>query len=854
MRQGLRELYGAVRRVPLLGGLASRMVWAVKGALGHPVGHGQSAPPPRPSPERPAKDIRLQVALAAAQALQERLSPLEPVAEIAPARFPARETALPGRVSVIVSTLDRADWLDRTLCALAYQRHEGFEVIVVAGPCRDATQAVLARHAARITTAACPVANLSASRNAGLRLATGDVAAFIDDDAVPEPDWLQRLCAPYADPQVGGVGGFIRDASGLAYQCRVMACDRFGTSAEVETVGRARIDLPGPQVRRFLSLTGTNSSFRREALLAIGGFDEAYAYFLDETDVCLRLAEAGWRLAVAPDAEVHHAYAPNAQRRADRAPLSLAACVRSTAYFTLRNAAAMHGLEAAAQHLDSYVAALRHDTAWRRERGLVSTADAERLLSEIDRGVTDGVHAALAGPRRLMHAAARSLELSPPGPRAAPKHPSRTARLRPTPDGLRLCLLSQEYPSAEKDAGKPVGGVAVWTRALAEAMAADGHEVTVIARAGGGEPSARFETERNAGVWVHRTASASTSGALRRGAAVAALPASVADPAIAAAQEVARIAPRRGFDLVMGPLWDLEPCALLEQGAWPTAVSLHTACTQLAAFKPEWTAAYRRSHVDKVIVGERRLLSRARHVLANSRAIVEDLASAFDMPDLGARATVIAHGLPDLAQGAPPSASKPGVELLFVGRLEPRKGVDVLLAAAPIVLSQTGDVRITLVGEDLPAPGGSSWRDGFLRRHGGAPWRDRLRFEGPLSRDRLLARYAACDVVAAPSRYESFGLTALEAMIFAKPCVASRVGGLPEVVAHGRTGLLVPPDDPAALAEALLHLVRNPGLRAAMGAAARDRYEADFTAAAMARAVEAWAREIVAERRQAAAE
>ena len=118
----------------------------------------------------------------------------------------------------------------------------------------------------------------------------------------------------------------------------------------------------------------------------------------------------------------------------------------------------------------------------------------------------------------------------------------------------------------------------------------------------------------------------------------------------------------------------------------------------------------------------------------------------------------------------------------------------------------------------------------------------------------VLARYAACDLVVAPSRYESFGLTALEAMIFAKPCIASDVGGLPEVVADRETGLLVPPDDPEALAAALLRLINDEALRRVMGAAGRRRYEARFTAEKMAQAACAWFSSVVAAGRSIAAE
>ena len=582
-------------------------------------------------------------------------------------------------------------------------------------------------------------------------------------------------------------------------------------------------------------------------MLEIGGFDEAYAYFLDETDACLRLAEAGWRLAVAPEAEVHHAYAANAQRRTDRAPLDLSACVHSTAYFAARNAAPVHGLAAVADHLQAYADRLGHDTLWRRDHGILDAAHAERLTQQIARGVTDGVSAALGGGRRLLDPA------QAPATAAQAFKPARVASIASHAARLRLCLLSQQYPSPQDQDASPPGGVAVWTKALAQALAGDGHEVTVLARAKEGDARVQFEAADEAGVWVHRVADRPVAP-LRRDGLLVGLPESVARPCEALAQEVGRILPRRRFDLVMGPLWDLEPAGLLGRGACPVAVSLHTALAQMSPFKPEWTPDYRRTHVNRVIAGERRLLARAPHVLANSAAAVRDIAAALDLPDLPGRAALIPHGLPDLARGVRPAPRAPGVEILFVGRLEPRKGVDVLLAAIPQVLAAAPAAWLTIVGEDVSPAGDPSWREAFFRLHAGAPWRRRVRFEGALSRADLLARYAACDMVVVPSRYESFGLTALEAMVFAKPCVASGAGGLTEVVVQGETGLLVPPGDADALAAASLRLVGDVDLRRALGTAGRRRYETVFTATAMAHAAEAWFREIIAARRLIAAE
>jgi glycosyltransferase involved in cell wall biosynthesis len=84
-------------------------------------------------------------------------------------------------------------------------------------------------------------------------------------------------------------------------------------------------------------------------------------------------------------------------------------------------------------------------------------------------------------------------------------------------------------------------------------------------------------------------------------------------------------------------------------------------------------------------------------------------------------------------------------------------------------------------------------------------------------------------LVLVPSRYEAFGLTALEAAQMARPVVATRVGGLPEVVVDGKTGLLVEPDDPVALARAIVTLLQDRGRAERLGRAARERARHAFS-------------------------
>ena len=111
-------------------------------------------------------------------------------------------------------------------------------------------------------------------------------------------------------------------------------------------------------------------------------------------------------------------------------------------------------------------------------------------------------------------------------------------------------------------------------------------------------------------------------------------------------------------------------------------------------------------------------------------------------------------------------------------------------------------------------------------------------------REQVVAKYAACDIFIAPSKYESFGLIFIEAMCFGKPTVAYSVGGAAELIRDGIEGLLASPDDPAKLAACVTRLVEDADLRERIGANARATYEAKFTTELMLDRLEAYYRRV----------
>jgi glycogen synthase len=110
-------------------------------------------------------------------------------------------------VSVVINTYNRAASLHNTLQAMLRQNYPNFETIVVNGPSADQTLDALKSHSSEIRAGSCSERNLSISRNVGTEMAQGDFVAFIDDDAVPDEDWLIDAIAAFDADEVAGVGG-----------------------------------------------------------------------------------------------------------------------------------------------------------------------------------------------------------------------------------------------------------------------------------------------------------------------------------------------------------------------------------------------------------------------------------------------------------------------------------------------------------------------------------------------------------------------------------------------------------------------------------------------------------------------
>jgi phosphatidylinositol alpha-1,6-mannosyltransferase len=356
-----------------------------------------------------------------------------------------------------------------------------------------------------------------------------------------------------------------------------------------------------------------------------------------------------------------------------------------------------------------------------------------------------------------------------------------------------IVLFTNEFPPFDGLRSK-VGGIAVMTYEIARSLAAAGHPTTVVARADA-VADREFDTRqpfRTIRVPLAGWKDVTTIRALRRSG-------------LGAGDVVAAMNPEIAFLPVV--------VAGLRGGR--AAVYAHG--TDLL-----------KARTRRRDFGLRYALRHAARVVANSR-FTAGLLRARGVPEERIAVCFPGVSLPSPALPPEPRASRPGeFVLLSVGRLEPYKGHDRVIEALPLILREAPEAAYVVAGT------------GTQRRHLEEKARalgvgDRVRFLGFVGPAELEETYRSADVFVLPSRQdpsggvEGFGIVFLEAGLRGLPVVAGRSGGVQDAVEDGRTGILIDPADPRAIAGAVLRLRRDSTLRRALGEAARERALRDFT-------------------------
>jgi glycosyltransferase involved in cell wall biosynthesis len=236
---------------------------------------------------------------------------------------------------------------------------------------------------------------------------------------------------------------------------------------------------------------------------------------------------------------------------------------------------------------------------------------------------------------------------------------------------------------------------------------------------------------------------------------------------------------------------------------------------------------------------EKDLIRRALALSAPSVDMARVIAQECGLPTESISVIPNPLALPECRQtfgrGDVPTFKRPPT-ILYVGRLERAKGVETLARAIPRVLRECPGAHFVFVGDDRPTSRGTSQRaelEAVLRKAGVEA---KVTFAGLVDQPALLDRYRRADICAVPSMlYESFSYTCAQAMAAGKPVVASRVGGIPETVDDGETGILIDPGNVNQLADSIARLAKDPELRAAMGRAGRAKVAREFDPIKIAR-------------------
>ena len=376
---------------------------------------------------------------------------------------------------------------------------------------------------------------------------------------------------------------------------------------------------------------------------------------------------------------------------------------------------------------------------------------------------------------------------------------------------MRIAHYTPNYPGVTQE-----GGIGSYTQNLAYGLAELGHEPTVMTPGSG-------QDVMDGPVRVRQTSTQHLPLADRL------LPGAGACWRVARAMQ--RLVRERNVDVVEFPNWEGFGLVFQHLSRTPVVVRLHTSSRESQIIDQLPATPFLRWDVRR----ERWQAQRAAALVTCSQAHRRLMAEELNVP--AERMHLITHGVPMFPKFQRPPRGDGPPTVVFLGRMEKRKGTFDLLNAVPHVLSRIHDARFVLIGGDRPHCPGGRTHARYLADEFPAEVQRRVQLVGRLPQPEVDRWLQTADVFVAPSLYESFGLILPEAMRWGTPVIGTRVGGIPEIVTDGETGLLVEAQQPGELAAAIVRLLADRDLRERLGAAGRKHVETHFTIERMARAM-----------------
>jgi len=374
---------------------------------------------------------------------------------------------------------------------------------------------------------------------------------------------------------------------------------------------------------------------------------------------------------------------------------------------------------------------------------------------------------------------------------------------------MRVVFFTPNYPGVSQD-----GGIGSYVQNLGAGLSRLGHGVVVLTPGFGPDVM-------DGAVCVRRVSTKH-------------LP--IADrfvPGAGACWRVARamqkLVSENQVDLVEFPNWEGLGLAFQHLSRTPVIVRLHTSSreTQIIDGLPntrmlQWD-----------VRRERWQAQRANALVTHSAAHRDMMAAELEIA--AEKIHLIPHGVPVYPEFRRPERGERPRTVVFLGRMEKRKGTVDLIQAMPKVLERVPETEFVLIGSDRPHCPGNRTHAQYLADEFSPEVAKQVKFLGRQPQSEVDRWLQTADVFVAPSLYESFGLVFPEAMRWGTPVIGTRVGGIPEIISDGETGLLVEPSQPKRLADAVVRLLSDEGLRRTLGEVGRRHVEANFAVERMAR-------------------
>ena len=709
------------------------------------------------------------------------------------------------KVSIVICTYNRAAFLRRTLYSLKRLNYKNFEVIVVNGPSDDCTDEVIEQFKTSIKVARNDLKNLSVSRNIGIQYAAGDIVAFIDDDAIPDEYWLDDIVELYmSDSSIGGVGGKVYGPGNNHFQFENGWVDLWGNS-NGHDVGANYND---PNGLRYNMMLGTNCTFRKDVLMEVNGFDEFYDYFHDESDLCLRVVRAGYKIVNHKRAYIHHEYAKSHIRENtfDGYHLNWFPIIKNKIYFALKNSYQKR------DDFERYEAIkkikkdlLTNFLDWKRNNFITSN-EYEKYIKICEEAYEIGKTAA---EYRCLNNTFNYGKIFEHNSDFKVFDASVCDRI------ISVGFVCKDNPELE------LGGIAKYTHELGLGLVKAGHFTGVS------NQDDWITDWMNEGICYHKVKNYD-------------LDLKTIDPNLFRVtyetlkysydvyKTVNEVRDVYEIDIIETPLWNFEGLvvAYLYKKVLPVVTRVETPLLKVAETE-KWEI---NDDLRLFSEFEKTLLNESFKIISISDNISQTISNLYDFQFNNQNTRKIYLGVEEFNSEDAKIDNKKFI-ILTVGRLERRKGIHTIFKAIPEVLSKFDNVEFHFVGdvtikdEEL----NTSFKDFFDSKYSKTKWYNRVKFLGSVSKSEKYEEYQKCKFVIAPSLYESFGLMAVEAASCSKPTIGSRIGGMQEVIEDGKTGFLIDVEDYKGLRENIEKLIENKKLLIQMGENAFNRYKCNFT-------------------------